>query len=154
MSEKRAVVAGGACMMLAAAASPPPAAAPALAAGPVGRDTVSCELRLEPAEVPVREAAVLVSVGASDDPGSLRGVEVPARSGVKVLAAAPAPNDDEVVVRMALDTSAAEPGEWPIFLRGGTADCRGTLVVPDEPEREHGDGAAAWAGAGDRVEAG
>jgi len=93
------------------------------------RDTAGCELRLLPRRVAVQEAAVLVTVLASADPGALRGVELAPRSRVTVLKAAPARDRDGAVARMALDTSRARPGRWRVVLRGGAADCRGTLAV-------------------------
>lgn len=102
-------------------------AAPAPVAG-----QEACDLRLQPPEVPVQEAAVLVSAGATADPGELRSVEFPTRSGVVVLNAAPAPDRDDVVARIALDTYRASPGRWSVVLRGSEADCRGTLVVVGE----------------------
>lgn len=116
-------------------AAPPSAAASRAAAGhgagPPGAsaDTAACELRLEPVEVPVRDAAVLVSARADSDPGGLREVVFPRESGVQVLNAAPAPDHDEVVARMALDTSGASPGRWSVVIRGEERTCRGTLRI-------------------------
>lgn len=123
----------------AAAAQGSPAIAPRSAPDPQGGiDTTDCRLELGPTEVRIRSSAVLVSVRASEAPGRLRRVTFPARSGVVVLTAAPAPDSDEVDVRMALDTSGARPGRWPLVLTGAAGDCRGTLTVRrgDEPDGE------------------
>lgn len=109
-------------------ARPPDGPAAPAGTGMAG-DTAGCELRLRPRRIAVQEAAVLVTVLASADPGALRGVEVAPRSRVTVLKAAPARDRGGVVARMALDSSGARPGRWQVVLRGGAADCRGTLAV-------------------------
>lgn len=101
-------------------------------------DTSACELRLQPERVPVQESAALVTVRATADPGALRGIELAPRSGVAVLKAAPARDREEVVARVALDTSEARPGRWRVVLRGGAADCQGTIAVAPRGAAEGG----------------
>lgn len=114
-----------------AAPAVPAATDPRRGGGVGGPD--ACELQLDPARIPVREAAVLVTVRASADPGAIHGVEVPGRSGVVVLKAAPADGSGPVVARMALDTSRANEGRWSVVLRGEAVDCRGRFEIRAGP---------------------
>lgn len=122
-----AVLVAGLATPARAGATPRPATG--FAGVPPPPDTVACRLTLVPARVPIQDAAVLLTVRASRDPGPVRSVMVARGSGVTVLTAAPAPGSEEVVARVAMDTSDAAPGRWTMLLQGAEALCEGPLEV-------------------------
>ena len=95
-------------------------------ASPVEAFPGECELELRPAEVPRGDVRVTVVARLSEDIGEVTGATAQDRSGVEVAAAQPGPDRH---VRLTLNTTEANEGEWQVTVSGEQGECSGQLRV-------------------------
>lgn len=89
----------------------------------------ACEVAVEPTSVSVNAEPVAVKVAYSQAIGEDLTPELPAASGLRLLAAE-ADATSPMTVVLTLDTSAATAGEWELSLRGADGStCTGTIGV-------------------------
>jgi len=98
----------------------------AVLASPVEAFFGECELELRPAELPRGEVRVTVVAQLSEDIGEITGAAAQDRSGVEVAAAQPGPDRQ---VRLTLNTTEANEGEWQLTVSSEQGECSGQFRV-------------------------
>jgi hypothetical protein len=110
-----------------AAAQPAPTAGQPAAAKPAAAPAV-CTAAVRGDSIPVRATPVAVDAAITQPIGDSVKVVFPAESKIYASQAAPDPAAPQIV-KLTLDTSAAAPGEWTMFLKGTTGDCSGKVRI-------------------------
>jgi hypothetical protein len=94
-----------------------------------------CRIEVETEAVPVSDEPVVVEARATAALGAEVAIAIDEESGIRLVSAGREEEDAPETLRLTLDTSEAEPGEWALVVRSENIECTGTVVVAEADGR-------------------
>lgn len=100
-----------------------------LAPGVQADPRAECVVTIDAEALPISAEPIAVKAKYTESVGEQVAAVFPEESGVEVVSLTHEGDDEGQAVRLTLNTSEAQAGEWQLTLRGDEGECRGTVLV-------------------------